>query len=425
MMMIESAATDGGSVRQYARSKTELTKAVYVNTVEQALEILGATDTEIRVYRRLATPTDQGAWQGPDAYPMNHRLQADMVEEQGISDRHWRRIESKLEAWGAIERATADNGYRGRHMVGGRVVRLGISLRPSIDNMAYFESLVAERQYHKERHREAMWLARATRRRVKKKVAALPDHEAAPYVRRLDEIDTLCPSGARRQASADALTDFRLALCSLEQALDTRLGSPGDNLSNWTSMSGAPDSDVRCHIQYTTQPNYVTCNEQSPTQRTPDLSGEVTQAAASPGGDAHCLENKHLANGSTVNTDLLSRLTPANIKGIASEDFEIYLDAFEHPEEAITTYLRELGINVQAWEAAVAQMGLRGAFIALAVIDRNRLHPTRPVISPGGTLRKFTDLHRQGRLNLTRSIIGIWERERAGIQPRSKRCPIN
>ena len=54
-----------------------------------------------------------------------------------------------------------------------------------------------------------------------------------------------------------------------------------------------------------------------------------------------------------------------------------------------------------------------------SVIDRNRFHPVVPVRCPGGALRAFTRKAQAGELNLTRAIIGIWERERQGIQPKA------
>jgi replication initiation protein RepC len=47
------------------------------------------------------------------------------------------------------------------------------------------------------------------------------------------------------------------------------------------------------------------------------------------------------------------------------------------------------------------------------VIDANRHHPTRPIHKPGGALRAFTRLHRQGGFNLPGSLIGLLERRRA------------
>ena len=120
-----------------------------------------------------------------------------------------------------------------------------------------------------------------------------------------------------------------------------------------------------------------------------------------------------------VNPDLWKKLTPDRIKQLASDDAALYLDALEDWNEAIPFILRELGINVSAWLDAVEVMGQGIAFVALIVIDRNRFHPVVPVRCPGGALRAFTRKAQAGQLNLTRAIIGIWERERQGIQPKA------
>ncbi len=73
--------------------------------------------------------------------------------------------------------------------------------------------------------------------------------------------------------------------------------------------------------------------------------------------------------------------------------------------------LRDLGINPSAFEEAMEAMGWLRAMLAVMVIDRNRAHPTKPILSCGGALRAFTRRHRQGVLDLRASIFGIWGRE--------------
>ena len=80
--------------------------------------------------------------------------------------------------------------------------------------------------------------------------------------------------------------------------------------------------------------------------------------------------------------------------------------------------MRELGINVSAWLEACDVMGDGMAFLSLLVIDRNRFHPVTPVRNPGGALRAFTRRARHGQLDLGRAVLGIWERERQGRQPK-------
>ena len=115
----------------------------------------------------------------------------------------------------------------------------------------------------------------------------------------------------------------------------------------------------------------------------------------------------------------MQRLNAGALRDLASEDAALYLDAVEDWRDALPYLLRELGVNVSAWSAAVDVMGDEAAFIALLVIDRNRFHPVTPVRSPGGALRAFTDRARRGELNLTRAILGIRERDRQGKQPKA------
>ena len=107
------------------------------------------------------------------------------------------------------------------------------------------------------------------------------------------------------------------------------------------------------------------------------------------------------------------------LRDLISEDAALYLDAVADWRDCLPYLLRELGVNVSAWTEACDVMGDEAAFIALLVIDRNRFHPVTPVHSPGGALRAFTDRARRGELNLTRAILGIWERDRQGKQPKA------
>ncbi|MDE3120564.1 MAG: hypothetical protein KGK00_02215 [Paracoccaceae bacterium] len=419
MMTLEGTPARTARRQPHATAATPQTKARYIQTVVAALRLMGANSTHIDVYRTITEPTDHRDWESEDPCPINYRLQVDLAKQHHMTERHWRRIERQLAKWGVIERATADNGYRGRHRVGERDIRLGISLKPSIDNMPYFEGLLAQDRFHEDERRAAMWTARATRKRVLSKIAELEPDVAASFQRRMDEIDTICPPGSKRQASIDVLTAFRLALCSLEEAVDSALERSVVTDAVFYEMSAAPDSNVRSYIQPTTPRKPVDCNAQGSFERTPGKPGEAGITASPPKGDDDCLENKHGGAGGERKSDLPQHLTLDRLKSTASEDFAMYLDAYPHPEDATAAYLREIGINVRAWEDAVEQMGWADAFISLVVIDRNRFHPTSPVISPGGTLRRFTELHRKGRLSLVRSLIGIWERDRMGTQPRT------
>ncbi len=79
-----------------------------------------------------------------------------------------------------------------------------------------------------------------------------------------------------------------------------------------------------------------------------------------------------------------------------------------------------LGVSRHAWAEAVEQMGGR-AILVLAVIDRNRFHPDRPVHSPGGALRAITRRQKAGICDIDRSVAAIRWRSKNGLQPRGKK----
>ena len=117
----------------------------------------------------------------------------------------------------------------------------------------------------------------------------------------------------------------------------------------------------------------------------------------------------------------MARMTPDDLRNLASEDLSLWLDASSDWQDAVPHVLRELGINVTAWHEACDAMGEPVAFLALLVIDRNRAHPETPVLNPGGALRAFSARAREGRLDLARSVAGIRHRQRKGLQPRTAR----
>ncbi len=120
-----------------------------------------------------------------------------------------------------------------------------------------------------------------------------------------------------------------------------------------------------------------------------------------------------------IRPDVLRLLDGPGLMELASADAALYLGAMDW-RRAATHICRERGIHPTAWEEAVGVMTEAIAFIALLVLDRNRFHPDRPVASPGGVLRAMTGLARDGRLDLSRSVLGILARSRRGEQPRDR-----
>lgn len=398
-------------------------RAKIVASVKAALRACGACGTVVNVYDLIADYTDSRDWTD-DGTPICFREQSEMAAELGISERQFRRVEAWLEQFGAIERATADNGYRGRRRgENGRGVFAGLSLRPSLVNSALFADLYEEarsRQDHRTRRRLEI---RILRNRLMTLLSTMPSETRSPWERRFDEVESQLPLTARPHADPAALEGLHCSMSDLLNALIAELKA-GDNRNNHApedhdfppKMSGAPDIHGRCHIQYTTEPDVI-CNADAKSRRPAGKPADDIYSVRPDEAGRNCLENKHEAADVPIKPEIARLLTPQRLFAMASEDLSHYLDAYSDPIEAMQAYLAACGVNRSAWNDAVAAMGADIAFISALVLDRNREHPSRPVMNLAGALRGLTAAARAGKLNLTRSIIGLWKREEDGSQP--------
>lgn len=438
----------------------DITKAQAVRTAEAALRLLGAAPTEILVFRLIADTTKRAAWHSDTEAAVNFRRQSDMAREAGIGERQFRRVETGLQAYGVLARTTASNGYRGRRA--GQAAAAGISLEPCIANYAAFTALLLEAAAREEARQEVRLAASMARHRLGRLVGATACPEArAGFAERMEAVDRQsrppCPRTASHetlQAWLDAMLGLEREVRNAEAAAEGRgrtdvvldgvpedagavheaaggnipaenPGSPPqENTPIQSDMSGAPDIDVRRHIQPTPESRSESCNPGGSWIHENGPGADAGAATSGAGSDVReDAVSKPLNAARTAQEGLLSpkmaaRLTRATLRSLASDDAALYLDAFSDWRDAVPLILRDLGINAAAWLEAAEVMGHAAAFLALLVIDRNRFHPTAPVRSPGGTLRSFTRLAAEGRLSLTRSVNGIWERERAGLQPK-------
>lgn len=438
----------------------DVTKAQAVRTAEAALRLLGAAPTEILVFRMIADTTQRAAWHSETEAAVNFRRQSDMAREAGIGERQFRRIETGLQAYGVLARNTAMNGYRGRRP--GQAAPAGLSLEPCIANHAAFTALLLEAEAREEARQEVRLRASMARARLDRRIAATACPETRDgFAERVETVDRQARPRCPRTASHETLHAWLDAMLGLEREVrdaeaaadgrgrpdvvedgvpeeagaaheaagrDIPAENPGsppqENTPVQSDMSGAPDIDVRRHIQPTTESGSEFCNPggSGNHENGPGAEGGAAASGAGPGVREEAVSGPQTA-ARTAREDLLSpkmaaRLTRAALRSLASDDAALYLDAFSDWRGAVPLILRDLGINAAAWLEAAEVMGHAAAFLALLVIDRNRFHPTAPVRSPGGTLRSFTRLAAEGQLNLTRSVNGIWERERAGLQPK-------
>ena len=420
-----------------------ITKAAAIASIAAALRLMGASEREIAVWRHIADTTDRAAWSASDRPPLNWRRQCDMAREMGLGERHWRNIERALVRYGVLARTTADNGYRGYRNGSSfaRPLRAGLSLEPALANYPALVMRLAEADVTEAQRQEYILHARTARHRLSLLVAGLADRELRHSAQQaLAALEAELRPAVLRSAEAPTLEAWHTGLLDLEDwlrdaaqplahepsrhsaELPPELQSdilPKQNAGMSQEITGAPELGFRCHIQPESKLE-ESCNTSSQVRkRTPANAGDDNFAGLRPDGRNNCWGKKNARLRRCVNPDLWEKLTPDKIKQLASDDAALYLDGLDDWNEAIPCILRELGINISAWLDAVEVMGQGIAFVALIVIDRNRFHPVVPVRSPGGALRAFTRKAQAGELNLTRAIIGIWERERQGIQPKA------
>ncbi|MDE0696517.1 MAG: replication initiation protein RepC [Boseongicola sp.] len=419
----------------HSRLPDRVSKPQAMTTICSALRLLGATEREIAVWRHVADITERQAWHAEDRSPVNWKRQCDMAREMDIGERQFRRIEARLAGFGVLARTTADNGYRGRRsgQAYGAPIGCGLSIEPALANFRAFAGIVEEAALAEEARQEKALEARTARRRVGLLVATLKDIEMRHWAKgRLDELDVTVRPPCPRVAEFDELALWIAALVELEAAIREALapcpiqepeassssqpsetspddaeiarsgiaGNPGsvENVGNQRDMSGAPDIEVRSHIQ--------------PESTWKCIQDENGEAAGSPPAHRRPKRQERTAG-----------MTLEDLRNLASDDMALWLDTLGDWQDALPHVLRELGINVNAWHDACEAMGPPLAFLALVVIDRNRFHPKTPVLNPGGALRAFTARARAGGLDLARSVAGIRDRERKGLQPKGPERP--
>ena len=420
-----------------------VTKASAMATITACLRLLGAKEREIAVWRHIADTTERAAWTGGPLPPLNWRRQCDMAREMGLCERQWRNIERALERYGVLARATADNGYRG-HRAGSsyaRPRRAGLSLAPALANYGACVARLAEADVLEAQRQEHLLHARVAQRRIAALIAGLSAREVWHWASgALGTVEAEHRPKAPRTAAAAEISAWHAALLDLEDRIREAMAplpvsrpadpdpdqglsekpveEPSRRIEKQQEISGAPEMEARRHIQPEYNLNSL-CNAQGPSERTPAYAGDRSLSGPPPDGGGHCEEKKDAGRNDIINPRILEKLTPERIRALASDDAGLYLDALQDWNEAVPMILRELGINISAWFDACDAMGPPLAFLALIIIDRNRFHPHAPVRSPGGALRAFTDRAERGDLNLTRAVLGIWERERQGQQPKA------
>ncbi len=389
-----------------------MTLSHVIELIERVARHIGLGAQRREALLRMIRQTAPGDWTDDATDPVCFRSQQDLAQDLGITDRAVRAHEHAFAGLGLALIDTSANGRRsGRVLSGGR--RLGINFRPLIERLDWLISLD---QRHRDECRR-MTVLRLECSAAKRDVRQALDRLLEVQPQNPSVID-LCRELAgwpRRYAgfrTADSLSEhLDVIRCARRRALDL--------LECLDDSSGTAESQIPA-ILNTTQKNSESCSGSSAMKQPARKRADATYKTVQPNGWPGCTENMIGGVGPNGNLDDLSWLTPQIVRQIAGEDFVFYLDAHcpdariteEGLRSAAIMLLRDLGISESAWEEAMTVFGSLRASLAILIIDANRRHPTRPIHKPGGALRAFTRLQRQGGFNLAGSLIGLVERRR-------------
>ena len=443
--------------------------------IETVARPLGLTDTELRALRLIVTACRWADFVDPSRDPVCFRQQQRMAEALGVTAGHFRRIEAKLERLGLIERATCENGHRGRlgprgsDGAGGPVA--GLSLAPLLANVPRWQAMAEAVAREATALAEGRAMIRIERRAARHAALALaPGHPARAAYEALR--GAAFPRSAGYTAQAAITAHLETLRGVIEEARAAAPEAPADEPimagldgQDDALMHGAPCAQERRHTENTTDPQTGSCSEAAQT----DAEREAGDAAMKPTGlkgreegrparerpvrpagptDAKAHAAGEVERRSTTRNraedgeddtaqtpptslppTLARRLTPRTLRAMACEELRLYidhLDPHEGPptlrdvEHAALMRRRDLGIAPEAWDEAETSLGWLDALVALIVVDRNRTHPTIPVRNPGGLLRTLARRRRAGTLDLAASVMGVWKREEDAVRARPR-----
>lgn len=394
-----------------------LPEGMYLGHVKELLRrlrpVLELSRSRYDALLEMIESTASNDWHDPTRDAVCFRQQQDLARRLGKTDRAMRADEAALARAGFIENRSGNDGRRSGILLSGGQ-RLGISFAPLIERIPDLLSLRDEVDAEERQIAPLRLQASAARRELREAldrlVIAAPDHPEAAVL--LNAYASL----PRRYSAYRSTTDLKDHIRHVENTTDKVL-----NIITLSSKtSGAAESEIPAIIQSTNKPLLVSCNGSSVLKMPARKRADDKYSAAPNGAEEKGLENKYAASKDGDKTYDLDWLTPTILYSIASEECRFYLDAYRDGQsltmrsfvKATTHRLSELGINSSAWDAAAEAMGNTRAALCVLVIDANRLHPTRPIHSPGGVLRAMTQRYANGKLNLAHSLIGLVNREK-------------
>ena len=442
----------GRAAGSCAALPADVSREALLRLVERAAPRLGLGDKALRALRLVAGTCRWADFVSDTTDPICFRQARRMAEELGVSPGYWRKLEAQLERAGLIERATCENGQRGR--LGGGVVA-GLSLGPLVAGLDRWRALAAELEAERAALEEGRARARIARRAARRAVEGLAEDHPARVAYGALRGAGFRPSARLRDAGAiaehlAALEAVREAGRRAREAAGERVdeatagtGGSGPDDMNW---SGAARPQERCHTKRTKDPQTGICSRAEtearrdaarPEGRMADGGGgreegrggdaapdDADSGSDGPSGPGPGTRPPSPGLGSRIHPDVLQRLSPRALRDLGSEELRLYVDHLRPGpdgsaapptlgaiEDAARSRRAELGVTAQLWDEVERSLGWFDALLALIVVDANHRHPTAPVRNAPGLLRDLARRGRAGTLDLGASVQAIWRRE--------------
>ena len=373
---------------------------------------LDISPARLDILETMISKTDASAWADPATRPVCYARQIMIAEDSGYTTRSVYDCEEFFSRLGFLEKSVGADGSRG--LFGRGQLAHGLDFSPLIERMSDLVALNEERK------------AAIARRDVLRRQCSSARRALS---RILAELTARDPANEGTCATREAMSAFPLRYADFTEAqlqhlLDSTLEAVEygqETLNLLINTSGLSDPAFRPLIHDKTQHQTEACNGSSVHKMPARKRAEPNSESTSHKCLVQCLENKAGAAEAVYKPELTESFKPRQLYGVASDAFRFYLDAIKGDRASFTDLdfilsaqrmLYELQINALVWDDAVSAMGELPAAIALLIIDARQHDPVRPIRSPGASLRTFTKLARQDRLNLAGSLIGLIERRR-------------
>ena len=344
----------GGRPAPARPCRTNVSREGLLRLVEMAAPRLGLGDKALRALRLVAGTCRWADFVSTEADPVCFRQARRLAEELGVSPGYWRKLETVLERTGLIERATAENGQRGR--LGGGVVA-GLNLGPLVAGLDRWRALAAEVEAERAALEEDRARVRIARRAARRAVEGLTEDHPARAAYEALRAAGFTPSA--RFQDAGAIAEHLAALEAVREAGrraweatgaradEATAGTGGSGLDD-TIWSGAARPEERRHTERTQDPQTGICSRAEsrverdaarPEDRTADGGGGREEgrgedaapggAGSGPGGPSRPGPGTRPPSpglGSRIRPDVLRRLSPRALRDLGSEEMRLYVD---------------------------------------------------------------------------------------------------